>query len=221
MPWQRIVGSVENMAQSHETLAAKIQADVETPLRSYSSTNHELSSMGNMSGNLAAIAKDLSAARKKAQKLEGKGSDRAEGAKSSVDDANSQWDSQAPFVFEQLQSADEARINHLRDVLTQYQTHELDQVERGRSSAEHCLSALLEIETSDEIKAFATKARGQAGSAPLRQDSVAMSTRTGKVTARSVESIARNAKGEEIEWFEEVGNCYGQEKECSTASTTI
>lgn len=171
-PWQRIVNSAENMAQSHETFAAKIQADVETPLRQYSTTNRELASMGNTSGNLASLAKELASARKKAQKLDAKGSSKVDGAHANVDDATSQWESQAPFVFEQLQALDEARVNHLRDVLTQYQTHELDQVERVRASAESCLNALLNVETADEIHTFAAKAKEQAATTSLRRDSL-------------------------------------------------
>lgn len=67
------------------------------------------------------------------------------------------WDSQAPFIMEQLQAADESRCNHLRDVLTQFQTHEVDQVERNRKTAEQCLNALLTVETADEIKLFAVR----------------------------------------------------------------
>lgn len=177
MPWQRIVGATEVMAQSHETLAAKIQADVETPLRQFSSTNREAQSMGNVSGNLAAIAKEFSNAQKKAHKLDAKGGNKAGGARSNVDDATLQWESQSPFVFEQLQALDESRVNHLRDVLTQFQTHELDQVERSRASAESCLNALLNVETADEIKTFAIKTKAQLGAVnPARQDSTAGSS---------------------------------------------
>ena len=134
--------------------------------------------MGNMSGNLSAIARDLSNAQRKTQKLDAKGSNKAEGARSNLDEATSQWDSQAPFVFEQLQALDEARVNHLRDVLTQLQTHELDSVERARASAESCLNALLNVETADEIRTFAARAKGQAGITPASpQGSIPSSSR--------------------------------------------
>lgn len=133
--------------------------------------------MGNISGNLSAIAKELRDAQKKAQKADAKGGDKAENARTNVDDATAQWESQAPFVFEQLQALDESRVNHLRDVLTQFQTHEIDQIERSRATAESCLNALLNVETADEIKTFAMKAKGQAGSAPsARHDSLAGSS---------------------------------------------
>lgn len=75
----------------------------------------------------------------------------------STDGAMGQWNSQAPFIMEQLQAADESRCNHLRDVLTQYQTHEIDQVERNRLTAEQCLNVLLTVETADEIKLFSVR----------------------------------------------------------------
>lgn len=134
--------------------------------------------MGNVSGNLSALAKELANAQKKAQKLDAKGSNKAEGAQSNVDAATTQWESQAPFVFEQLQALDEGRVNHLRDVLTQFQTHELDAVERGRASAESCLNALLNVETADEIKTFTTRARGQTPTLTSRRDSVPAPSRT-------------------------------------------
>jgi hypothetical protein len=118
--------------------------------------------MATIQGNLAAIAKEFESAQKKAEKLRDKSGrpDRVANASSSVDDASQQWESQAPYVFEQLQSLDEIRVNFLRDALTQFQTHEVDQVERNRTSAESCLNALLSIETADEIKAFAAKISG-------------------------------------------------------------
>ena len=178
-PWQRIVAGTENLAQSHEMLARKIEADVETPLRQFATKNREMQSMTTIQGNLTAIAKDFESAQKKAEKLRDKSGrpDRVANASSSVDDASQQWESQAPYVFEQLQSLDETRVNFLRDVLTQFQTHEVDRVERNRTSAESCLNALLNIETADEIKTFAAKISGGTGSTLRRRSSAATGAR--------------------------------------------
>ena len=116
-------------------LARKIETDVEKPLRNFVSHNAEMRQISTMKGNLATLARDA-----------GNSSRR-----------DSQWNSQSPFMFETLQAADESRINHLRNVLTQFQTHEVDQVERNRVTAEQCLNALLNVETADEIKAFALR----------------------------------------------------------------
>lgn len=161
LPWQKIVSSAEAIADSHHTLASKIEADVERPLRDFDRSNREIQNMSTIGGNLAAMAKEIDGANKKAEKLRDKGAKASAGkvanASSDVENAMSQWESQAPYVFEQLQAADESRVNVLRDILTQFQTHEVDQVERSRVTAEQCLHAVLNIETADEIKTFALR----------------------------------------------------------------
>ena len=109
-------------------------------------------------GNLNALARDFDEAQKKADKLAGK-KGKGDGTKvalalSSVQEASQQWESQAPYIFEQLQALDEHRVNHLRDVLTQLQTHEMDQLEKSRGVAEIVLNALLSVNTADEISTF-------------------------------------------------------------------
>ncbi|KAJ9659002.1 hypothetical protein H2201_007524 [Coniosporium apollinis] len=160
-PWQNIVSSTDDLANSHHLLAQKIEADVERPLREFANSNRELQAMSTISGNLQAMARDVENAQKKSEKLKGKGEKAGSGkvahAASDVENAMSQWESQAPFVFEKLQAVDESRLNHLRDVLTQFQTHEVDQVERSRVTAEQCLNALLNVETAEEIKRFSSR----------------------------------------------------------------
>jgi hypothetical protein len=157
------VSATGAVAHSHQQLAQKIEVDIERPLREFAATNREVQAMGNISGNLTAMARDIENARKKSEKLKAKGakakaSDVADAAQDEQN-ADLQWDSQAPYVFEKLQSVDESRLNHLRDVLTQFQTHEVDQVERSRITAEETLNVLLNIETADEIQTWALKMR--------------------------------------------------------------
>jgi F-BAR domain only protein len=165
MPWQRIVSGTENLAASHETLAMKIDTDVETPLRTWASRNRAYKDLSTAQVNLSNIAKELSGAQKKAAK----GGRRGDNASSTVDDASRQWESQAPYVFEQLQAVDVSRVDHLRDVLTQFQTHEVDSIEKNKTSAESCLGALLNVETADEIKTFAARAATGRPAAALRR----------------------------------------------------
>ena len=111
-----------------------------------------------VSGNLTALAREFEEAQKKADKLQAK-KGKNDGTKvalalSGVQEASTQWESQAPYVFEQLQALDENRVNHLRDVLTQLQTHEMDQLEKSRSSAETVLNVLLNVDTAEEISTF-------------------------------------------------------------------
>lgn len=152
---------------------------MERPLREYSNKNRELQSMPTVQSDLASLAKSLESAQKKADKVKEKGPKAAEklaAAISAVEEATQQWESRAPFVFEQLQAIDESRVNHLRDVLTQFQTHEVDQIERNRQTAESCLNALLNVETADEIKTFAARVNGGRPPVSRRQDSSSAGT---------------------------------------------
>ncbi|EHA18216.1 hypothetical protein ASPNIDRAFT_52645 [Aspergillus niger ATCC 1015] len=155
IPWQRI-----------------IEEDVERPLREYHTKNRELSSLPGIQSDLAGLAKNYEASQKKVEKAKEKGpkgADKLASAVAAAEEISQQWDSRAPFVFEQLQAADEGRLNHLRDALTQLETHETDQVERCRQAAESCLNVLLNVETADEIKTFAAKVNGGRPVVPRRQ----------------------------------------------------
>lgn len=157
------MSATEAVAHSHDQLARRIEADVEGPLRNYYRNNRDIQAMSNISGNLAATAKEIDTAQKKTTKLKDKGAkakaSAVADAMQDVEKAELSWDSSAPYVFEQLQAIDETRLNHLRDVLTQFQTHEVDQVERSRVTAEETLNTLLTIETADEIQTWALRMR--------------------------------------------------------------
>ncbi|KAI9710545.1 MAG: hypothetical protein M1820_002681 [Bogoriella megaspora] len=161
-PWQGIISATETLSESHATLAQRIEEDVERPLREFQNSNREIQGLSTIQGNLTSMAKEVENAQKKSDKLNAQGQ-KASAAKvanaaQEVDSARSSWHSQAPFVFEKLQQVDESRLNHLRDVLTQFQTHEVDHVERIRQSTESCLNGILSIETADEIKTWALRA---------------------------------------------------------------
>ena len=131
-----------------------------------------MQSMGTIQGNLSSLVRELETAQKRQDKIKdkkGPSADRIAHANITADETQAQWDSQAPYVFEQLQAADEARLNHLRDVLTQYQTHEADHTERNRAAAESCLNALLSVETADEIASFAARTVGEGRNRSRRQ----------------------------------------------------
>ena len=178
-PWQSIVASTESLAESHDMLAQKIEIDVERPLREFQTMNREMQGITTIQGNLQSIAKELEEAQKRSEKLLAKGAkadtNKVSFAASNVQDALQQWQSQAPFVFEQLQALDESRVNHLRDVLTQLQTHEVDQLERSRLSAESCLNVLLNVNTADDVSTFVARNTGGTPTISPRKQSRASS----------------------------------------------
>jgi len=165
------VSAAENLADSHHILAQKIESDIERPLREWAIADREMQAMSTITGNLHAMAKEVDTSQKKVEKQRERGgkasADKVAAALQDLENAQTQWDSQAPYVFEKLQQVDETRCNHLRDVLTQFQTHEVDQVERSRATAEETLNILLNIETADEIKTWSLKV--SSGKVPLER----------------------------------------------------
>ncbi|ESZ93347.1 hypothetical protein SBOR_6274 [Sclerotinia borealis F-4128] len=155
-PWRKIVNSVESIADSHHNLSERILKDVEQPLRQFATQNREMQGMTTIQGNLTAMARELEDARHASEKLSKKGgkvnSQKVEIAATKLQTAEQQWQAQAPYVYETLQAIDERRLNHLRDVLTQFETHEADRIERSRVAVEQTLTALLEVDTAQEIR---------------------------------------------------------------------
>lgn len=139
-PWQSIVAGTIALAEAHANLALRIEGDVESPLKDQ---RRDLQSMNSLQANLAALAKDVDRNKKRST--------------SAQNNAASSWESQAPYIFEQLQSLDENRINQMREALTQLQTHEIDCHERSKNSAEGSLNALLNVDTPEEVSAFVAR----------------------------------------------------------------
>lgn len=117
--------------------------------------------MQTMAVNLSGMAKELEDAKDKVEKLSKKGGKasalKMDSATARMESALSQWESQAPFILETMQALDEQRCNHLRDVLTQYETHEIDQSDRLRSAANDTLATILEADTTKEVENFVTR----------------------------------------------------------------
>ena len=161
-PWSRIVDSTGALATAHHEFAHKLDVEVERLIRDFALRNQEWSGMKTMEVNLSATAKAIDVAEERVEKLRKRGqkakAQQVAEAATSAANAHSEWESQAPFVFEKLQAADESRCNILRDALTRLHTLELDHAETIKQSAETNLTAILDTNTNDEIKAFANKA---------------------------------------------------------------
>ncbi|KAJ4289469.1 Suppressor of Profilin deletion [Collariella sp. IMI 366227] len=159
-PWDKILQSTDGIAASHQLFAQRIEQDVELPLRDFQN-RREMQNIQTITTNLQGIAKELDDAAEKSEKLSKKGgkasAQKVNQAAARLETATQQWESQAPFIFENLQALDEQRINHLRDVLTQLETHEVDQATRAQRTAEEVLNVMLEVNTTQEIQNFAQR----------------------------------------------------------------
>ncbi len=158
--WDRILQSVDGIAASHHMFAQRIDKDVEFPLRNFYAKK-EMANVSTISANLQTMARELDEAQDRSEKLNKKGAkakaDKVDTATTRLEIATQQRESQAPFIFESLQARDEQRGNHLRVVLTQLETHEVDQATRTQTAAEDALNDVLEISTAQEIQNLAQR----------------------------------------------------------------
>ncbi|KAI0594552.1 Fes/CIP4 domain-containing protein [Biscogniauxia sp. FL1348] len=158
--WDKIIQSADSVAMLHHLFAAKIEKDVEYPLRTFHQRK-EMQNIHTIQGNLQNIAKELEDAQEKSDKLSRKGgkasAQKVDLAASRLETATQQWESQAPYVFETLQALDESRMNQIRDCLTQYGTYEGEQAQQHQADAESVLNSLLDYSTSSEIQNFVSK----------------------------------------------------------------
>lgn len=181
-PWNRIIESVDVIAQSHHHFAERVEKDVEQPLRNFQHRK-DSQNMNTISANLTSMAKDLEEARDRSEKLSRKGgkanTQKVDAAASRLESATQQWESQAPFIFETLQALDESRVNQLRDLLTQYQTHESDQAQRTQDNAVQTLALMLEIDTDKEVQSFVIRTTGGKTQLPPTRTSTRQSSVTG------------------------------------------
>lgn len=184
--------STTAIAQAHQHLADKIAAEVEHPIREFILRNNDWAGMKNMEGNLTVIAKSIESAEEKAEKLKKRGTkakaQQVADAATAVQNAYADWDSQAPFVFERFQVADEARCNNLKDALTRLQTLELDRTQTSMQAVEGTLAQMLDIDATQETKAFANKATGGRQTMARRQSRTS-SRGTGAAVNPSTPSI--------------------------------
>ncbi|KAL6883131.1 Muniscin C-terminal mu homology domain-containing protein [Trichoderma longibrachiatum] len=171
LPWSRIIESVERLAQSHQLFADRVGNDVEQPLRNFHQ-RQDVTNMTNISNNLTTMARELDEARDRSDKLTKKGgkasAQKVDAASSKLEAATQQWESQAPFIFETLQVLDESRVDLLRDLLTQFQTHESDRAQRDTDIAVETLAMMLEISTEREVQAFVQKVTAGKAQLPPR-----------------------------------------------------
>ena len=159
--------------------------------------------MNTISANLSSMSKDLEEAQGQSEKLNrkaGKASARkVDEVTSRLENAQQQWDSQAPFIFESLQALDESRVNNLRDLLTQYQTHESDQAQRTQDNATETLALMLEIDTDREIQSFVQRMTNGRTKLPprtaTRQSSIAGTTGSAQVPPSTADTTRSGTMG--------------------------
>jgi hypothetical protein len=168
-PWRRFLENLNATATQHSRYAAKIGDDIVTPLQNYERTS-ESSQMGILERSLTGIAKSIESAEGQAQKAETSKSKNKSGkvddARRDLAKAQSTWQSEAPFAFEKLQQADEARVTFFKDALIRFETNTVDVSQARIKLSEAAMASLLEISPADEAMHFVTQKLAQGSMVP-------------------------------------------------------
>lgn len=148
-PWADIVSAVRANSQASSALAQKLRADIESPVRKYSSTNAQWGDIRQVHDGLLAIADKLDSTSSK--------KDFGSGSGSRLQETRSQWENQAPYAFGQFQKVDESRLVFLKDALTRYQTLESDKAQVEQKESEKVLNSILSFEPIEDIRSFTAR----------------------------------------------------------------
>lgn len=161
--WNSLIKQTRETSKASSGLSHKITTDIEQPLRSFCTHSEQWPSIIGFSENLDTLAHTFSNNDEKVEKLRKKTQTSrhhqlVENAQHSLDELRSQWESQAPFILEQIEIIDKARLGFLKNSLINFETLEADKSQRLMKNTESVLNTILSFEPMDEVAAFAAQA---------------------------------------------------------------
>lgn len=152
--WNEIVHGLRENSKASESYARRLRGDIEQPIKNFSQKSTAWSDLRTTHDDLSTLAKQFMESEAALTKAKRKSQVKAGPAYSHLNQIQSQWESQAPLIFDQFETVDEARLAFLKDSLTSFQTMEIDKAQTGTKAGERCLNALLTYEPKDEIQSF-------------------------------------------------------------------
>lgn len=138
--WTSLLRSTHESANASNSFAHKIHQDVEQPLRRYTSQSSQWQDMRVLQNELDTLSHTFNDAERK---------------KKHTDEVRAQWEAQAPYILEQVETIDTSRLGLLKNLLTTFGTIEADKSEKSLKVSEGLLNNVLSYEPTDDIAAFA------------------------------------------------------------------
>lgn len=143
--WTTIIRSTHETADASNAFAHKIQHDVEHPLRRFCVKSPQWADMKVLHGELETLGQLFKNSESGNKKRHG----------DSPEEVRQQWENQAPYILEQVETIDESRLGHLKNLLTTFGTLEADRSEKTLKISEKVLNNILSYEPIDDVAAFA------------------------------------------------------------------
>lgn len=161
--WETVLTSIKQNAQGSSKFAHKLEKEVEMPLRNYTHGGqhaNQWKDLKEMQQGLSSMASKVMHSEESYDKLRKKSGgrqDKTEHAQVQLAEDRSQWENQAPYILEQVESMDQARLVLLKDTLTRFGTLQVDNSQNGIKNTEKALNTVLSFEPLDDMRAFLTK----------------------------------------------------------------
>lgn len=155
--WASIVKSTRDSAEASMGFANKIHKEVQRPLRQFHKSAEWLDTRM-LEDELEKLGNAYKSHDETVEKLRRKSPSRqTEVAQQSLGQIRVQWESQAPYIVDQVEAIDERRLGQIKTALTTFGTVQSDCANKGVAASEAVLSSVLAYDPSQDVAAFAAK----------------------------------------------------------------
>lgn len=157
--WRKIINEIKDDIIGSNELRQVVQREVAAPLATYTAKNQQWSDMRSMHAKLKEVARDIEVSEEKVAKHRADGkAEKLHKYEEQLQQANSSWQTSAPFVFEVFENTDASRLDLLKGTLLKFSTAYSDALMKTSGSNEQTLEAILNFDTEREIQRFAKAA---------------------------------------------------------------
>ncbi|RHZ71114.1 hypothetical protein Glove_262g43 [Diversispora epigaea] len=167
--WDTLFDELIETATLHSFYVTKISDEIETPLREMTIADQKWTQLKQEETNLSKLAKEyeervskVNRFKTKKEKLSGKRAETSENklieAQKALEQIKAEWNSEWPKYLERSQEVDFMRWVHLKEILTNFETMQVESYQKRIEISEKNLSTIMEFNVQNEISDFCSKA---------------------------------------------------------------
>lgn len=169
--WESVLQSTRDSAHASSVFVGRLQRDVERPLRQFNKSP-PWGDAKVLHSEFDSLAHSLQSQSDKVDKLIRKpAKQQLDVAQRLLEDLRAQWENQAPYIMDQIETIDENRLGHIKNALTTFGTVQADCSAKVSKASEGALSGVLAFEPVDDITAYAAQVGKAATAESVRPSS--------------------------------------------------
>lgn len=176
-PWNDVTRTVRETSRGAKSFVRKLRTEIEPEVRQVTSNSAGWNQARMAQGRLVEIAQKVSSSEDHVGKNARRSSSKQEAAGREAQQARTVWETQAPELCDAIERVDEERFVKLKDVLTAYETLEMDRSQASIKGYERAIQSLIQFEPKDEVQSFAAQVIGGEVRAPEAPSSTSAASR--------------------------------------------